>query len=113
MEYRWKLSPPPDEVRVRKLAEALGVPTTIGAILVNRGVDTFEAAKNYFRPSLDLLHDPFLMDGMGTAVGRVSGAIERHERILVFGDYDVDGTNGAAMLYLVLKSLGASVFFHA
>lgn len=112
MEYRWKLSPPPDEVRVRKLAEALGVPTTIGAILVNRGIDTFEAAKNYFRPSLELLHDPFLMDGMETAVSRVSGAVERHERILVFGDYDVDGTNGAAMLYLVLKSLGASVFFH-
>ncbi len=112
MEYRWKLSPPPDEVRVRKLAEALGVPTTIGAILVNRGIDTFEAAKNYFRPSLELLHDPFLMDGMETAVGRVSEAIEKREKILVFGDYDVDGTNGAAMLYLVLKSLGANVFFH-
>jgi single-stranded-DNA-specific exonuclease len=112
MEYRWTLSPPPDEAKVRKIVEALGVPVPIAAILVNRGIDTFEEAKNYFRPSLELLHDPFLMEGMETAVSRVKDAIQKHETILVFGDYDVDGTNGAAMLYLVLRALGASVFFH-
>jgi single-stranded-DNA-specific exonuclease len=112
MDYRWKLSPPPDEAKVRKIVEALAVPNPIAAILVNRGIDTFEQARDYFRPSLNLLHDPFLMDGMDLAVGRVRDAIEKHETILVFGDYDVDGTNGAAMLYLVLKSLGANVVVH-
>jgi single-stranded-DNA-specific exonuclease len=112
MDYRWTLSPPPDETKVRKIVEALAVPNPIAAILVNRGIDTFEQARDYFRPSLNLLHDPFLMDGMDLAVGRVRDAIEKHETILVFGDYDVDGTNGAAMLYLVLKSLGANVLVH-
>jgi single-stranded-DNA-specific exonuclease len=112
MDYRWKLSPPPDEAKVRKIVEALAVPNPIAAILVNRGIDTFEQARDYFRPSLNLLHDPFLMDGMDLAVSRVRDAIEKHETILVFGDYDVDGTNGAAMLYLVLKSLGANVLVH-
>ena len=112
MEYRWKLSLPPDEEKVRKLVEALGIPLPIGEILVNRGISTFEDAKNYFRPTLELLHDPFLMDGMDAAVSRITEAIDKRETILIFGDYDVDGTNGAAMLSLVLKSLGASVFFH-
>jgi single-stranded-DNA-specific exonuclease len=112
MDYRWNLSPPPDETKVRKIVEALAVPNPIAAILVNRGIDTFEQARDYFRPSLNLLHDPFLMDGMDLAVSRVRDAIEKHETILVFGDYDVDGTNGAAMLYLVLKSLGANVLVH-
>jgi single-stranded-DNA-specific exonuclease len=112
MDYRWKLSPPPDESKVRKIVEALAVPNPIAAILVNRGIDTFEQARDYFRPSLNLLHDPFLMDGMDLAVNRVRDAIEKRETILVFGDYDVDGTNGAAMLYLVLKSLGANVLVH-
>jgi single-stranded-DNA-specific exonuclease len=112
MDYRWKLSPPPDEAKVRKIVEALAVPNPIAAILVNRGIDTFEQARDYFRPSLNLLHDPFLMDGMDLAISRVRDAIEKHETILVFGDYDVDGTNGAAMLYLVLKSLGANVLVH-
>jgi single-stranded-DNA-specific exonuclease len=112
MDYRWKLSPPPDEAKVRKIVEALAVPNPIAAILVNRGIDTFEQARDYFRPSLNLLHDPFLMDGMDLAVSRVRDAIEKRETILVFGDYDVDGTNGAAMLYLVLKSLGADVSVH-
>jgi single-stranded-DNA-specific exonuclease len=115
MEYRWKLAATPDPSKVRKLVEALGVPDPIGEILVNRDIDTFEKARNYFRPSLDLLNDPFLMDGMEQAVGRVSRAIENRESILVFGDYDVDGTNGAAMLYLFLKSVSdsdATIHFH-
>jgi len=116
--HRWKFTPRPDSVKARTLSEALGVPLPIGTILINRGIDTFEKARNFFRPSLELLYDPFLMDGMETAVERVVRAIKNRERVLIFGDYDVDGTNAAAMLYLVLKSLSESagaddgIFFH-
>lgn len=103
--HRWKLAPTPEPSKLRTLVDALGVPIPIGTILLNRGIDTFDKARNFFRPSLELLHDPFLMDGMEVAVRRIAEAIDRHERILIFGDYDVDGTNGTAMLYLALKAL--------
>ncbi|MFQ5800067.1 MAG: DHH family phosphoesterase, partial [Bacteroidota bacterium] len=112
MEYRWKLDPPAEPDAVRRLADEINVPQTIAAILVNRGIDTFEKAKAYFRPSLDLLHDPFLMDGMGRAVSRVLRARQLREKILLLGDYDVDGTNGTAMLYLFLRSLDFDVLLH-
>jgi single-stranded-DNA-specific exonuclease len=111
-EHRWTVADPPNAEVVARLSKEINVPETIARILVRRGIDTYDRAKAYFRPSLDLLHDPFLMDGMRTAVDRLLAAIRDGERILVFGDYDVDGTNGAAMLYLFLKEQGATIDYY-
>jgi len=111
-EYRWTVAEPPDHAVVTRLAREINVPEAIASILVFRGIDDYDKAKAYFRPSLDQLHDPFLLGGMDAAVRRITGALERKERIVVFGDYDVDGTNGAAMLYLFFKELGGDVGFY-
>ncbi len=94
------------------MAEETNVPEAIATILVNRGIDTFEKAREYFRPNLGHLHNPLLMDDMEQAVSRVVRAREAHEKILICGDYDVDGTSGSAMLYLFLKKLGLDVLLH-
>ncbi len=112
LEHRWSLAPTPNHETVARLAKEINVPESIAKVLVQRGIDDYDKAKSYFRPSLDLLHDPFLMDGMERAVERLVSALSKRERIRVYGDYDVDGTNGAAMLYLLLKELGANVSFY-
>ncbi len=111
-ENRWTLAASPNPEIVARLAQEINVPDSIAKVLVLRGIDTYDKAKAYFRPSVDLLHDPFLMDGMERASSRIVDALAHHERIRVFGDYDVDGTNGASMLYLFLKELGADVAFY-
>jgi len=110
-EHRWTLVEQPADV-VSRLAEEINVPREISTILVNRGITTYDAAKAYFRPTVQLLNDPFLMTGMEEATARLITAIQSHEKILVFGDYDVDGTNGAAMLYLFIKDLGGLADFY-
>jgi single-stranded-DNA-specific exonuclease len=112
LKYRWIISTISDEHAVQKLAQAISVSPTIARILVARGVKTFEEAKQFFRPSLADLHDPFLMDGMDKAVERAMRALEAGEKMAIYGDYDVDGTNSAAMLYLFFKELGADVDFY-
>jgi single-stranded-DNA-specific exonuclease len=111
-EHRWRIAEAPDTAVVAHLAKEINVPEPIAKILVNRGIDSYDAAKAYFRPSMDLLHDPFLMDGMHLATTRIIDALQRNERILIFGDYDVDGTNGAAMLYMFLREVGGNVRFY-
>jgi len=111
-EHRWTIVDPPDAGTVASLSRDINVPEAIARVLVHRGIDDYEKAKAYFRPSLELLHDPFLMGGMEKAVGRILEALKAGERFLVFGDYDVDGTNGAAMLYLFLKEAGAVVEYY-
>lgn len=111
-EHRWKVAEAPDAEAVARLAKEINVPPPIAGILVRRGIDTYDKAKTYFRPNLELLHDPFLLGGMEIGTSRIIDAVNRKERILVFGDYDVDGTNGAAMLYLFLKELGSDVAFY-
>lgn len=111
-EYRWTVASPPPPGTVEQLAKEINVSETIARILVNRGISTYETAKEFFRPQWSHLHDPFLMEGMDLAVDRVTTAVEKHERILVFGDYDVDGTNSAAMLYGYFKQLGLETMFH-
>ncbi|HMK38824.1 MAG TPA: DHH family phosphoesterase, partial [Bacteroidota bacterium] len=111
-EHRWTIVDPPDAGTVAALSRDINVPEAIARILVHRGIDDYEKAKAYFRPSLELLHDPFLMGGMEKAVGRILDGLKGGERFLVFGDYDVDGTNGAAMLYLFLKEAGAVVEYY-
>ncbi|MBI4536284.1 MAG: DHH family phosphoesterase [Ignavibacteriae bacterium] len=111
-EHRWIIAEPPDPLVVAQLSKEINVPEPIAKILVFRGITDYDKAKAYFRPTLSLLHDPFLLHGMDAAVPRILGAIEKKEKIRVFGDYDVDGTNGASMLYLFLKEFGADVSYY-
>lgn len=101
---RWTLKPKPEENKVIQLAKDLGVEESIAFLLVQRGMETFEDAKLFFRPSLDQLHDPFLMKDMDLAVARIEKAIANEENILVFGDYDVDGTSAVALMSSFLLS---------
>jgi single-stranded-DNA-specific exonuclease len=101
---RWTLKPKPSEENSNKLGKELGVDTLIASLLLQRGIETYEAARNFFRPSLDDLHDPFLMKDMDKAVARIEQAIADDENILIYGDYDVDGTTSVALLSSYLKS---------
>lgn len=100
---RWTLKPKPSEENSSKLAKELGVDVLIASLLLQRGIETYEAARNFFRPSLSDLHDPFLMKDMDKAVARIEQAIAKDENILVYGDYDVDGTTSVALLSSYLK----------
>lgn len=106
---RWKLKPKPDQKKVSDLAVALSVDEPIARLLVQRGIDSFEKAKKFFRPSLDDLHDPFLMKDMDVAVARVEKAIAQEENILVYGDYDVDGTTSVALMSSYLETIHPQV----
>ena len=101
---RWTLKPKPSEETVKHLATALTVEDFVATLLVQRGISTFEEAKAFFRPSLDNLHDPYLMKDMEKAVERIEKAIENEENILVFGDYDVDGTTAVSLVSSYLKT---------
>jgi single-stranded-DNA-specific exonuclease len=101
---RWTIKPKPAEEKIKKLAEALNVEDFVATLLVQRGIETFDDAKNFFRPSLDHLHDPFLMKDMDKAVARIELAIANQENILVFGDYDVDGTTAVSLVSSYLKT---------
>ena len=98
MKKNWTLQTA-DEAKVESLQNALGVNRILCKILVQRGIETFDEAKNFFRPSLDHLHDPFLMKDMDKAVARIETAIKENENILIFGDYDVDGTTSVSVIY--------------
>lgn len=100
---RWTFQPKPDDALVTQLAASLSVNKKIATILVQRGITTFEKAKNFFRPSLTDLHDPYLLKDMDKAVERIEKAISNNENILVFGDYDVDGTTAVSLVYSYLK----------
>ncbi|MBS3945546.1 MAG: single-stranded-DNA-specific exonuclease RecJ [Melioribacter sp.] len=106
---RWKLKQAPDEKLVLALSDSLNISHALSSILIQRNITNFFEAKSYFRPSLTSIHDPFLMDGMHQASIRVINAVTNNEKIYVYGDYDVDGTCSAALMYLFLKELGANV----
>jgi single-stranded-DNA-specific exonuclease len=106
---RWTLKPKPDSLVVSKLAEELGVETPVATLLAQRGIMTFEAAKKFFRPSLEELHDPYLMKDMDVAVNRIQQAISSEENIMVYGDYDVDGTTSVALMSSYLKTLTPNI----
>ena len=105
----WKLKEASDEKSVLALSDSLNISNVIAHLLIQRGITNFFEAKSFFRPSLESLHDPFLMNGMHEATQRVIKALTTNEKICVYGDYDVDGTCSAALLYLFLKELGAKV----
>ena len=106
---RWLVQPNPNQETVQSLAKALSVPSVVAQLLVQRGVTTFDAAKQFFRPEWSDLHDPFLMKDMKTAVERLQDAINKNEKIMVFGDYDVDGTSAVALLVHYLSSQKCNV----
>ncbi|MFD2940953.1 single-stranded-DNA-specific exonuclease RecJ [Flavobacterium notoginsengisoli] len=101
---RWTLKPKPAEDKIKHLAQALNVEDFVATLLIQRGIETFEDAKNFFRPSLEHLHDPYLMKDMEKAVARIERAFENQENIMVFGDYDVDGTTAVSLVSSYLKS---------
>lgn len=101
---RWTLKTKPSEDKIKHLAQALNVEDFVATLLIQRGIETFDQAKNFFRPSLEHLHDPFLMKDMHKAVDRIETAIRNEENILVFGDYDVDGTTAVSLVSSYLKS---------
>ncbi|MCB0755273.1 MAG: single-stranded-DNA-specific exonuclease RecJ, partial [Flavobacteriales bacterium] len=107
----WKFAELPDPSLVRNLCEELGVKEDVAQLLINRGITNYDAAKAFFRPSLDDLHDPFLMKGMDEAVSRLEQALGNGEKILIYGDYDVDGTTSVALVYSFLKDLGQVDFY--
>lgn len=100
---RWILKSKPEVEKVKHLEQVLGVDSCIAQLLVQRGIETFEEAKKFFRPSLEDLHDPYLMKDMDKAVARIELAIANNENILVFGDYDVDGTTAVSLVASYLK----------
>ena len=102
MEWKSKLLAEEDKIKV--LQKNIGVPFEIANLLIQRGIEDFDAAKNFFRPELSDLHDPYLMLGMDKAVNRISTAIANHEKIMVYGDYDVDGTTSVALVFSYLTA---------
>ena len=114
MEKRW-VRTVPDEVQKKQivqLSEQLAVSEVIAELLLNRGVSDFESAKTFFRPDLSALHDPFLMKDMDKAVQRILKAFNNKENILIYGDYDVDGTTAVALLYSFLIELYPNIDFY-
>jgi single-stranded-DNA-specific exonuclease len=101
---RWTLKPVPNENSVQYLATALGIDETIARLLVQRGIESFAQAKAFFRPQLKDLHDPYLMKDMDIAVQRIQKALSTNERIMVYGDYDVDGTTSVALMATYLET---------
>ena len=112
MEYVWKQKPKIAQAAIDKLSKDINVNATLANMLINRGVENFDQAKDYFRPSLNQLHDPFLMKDMDAAVLRIAKAVKNEEHILVYGDYDVDGTTAVALMYGFLKGFYPNVNFY-
>ncbi len=112
MKKRWIFKPLPDADLVNNLAENLSIETILAQLLVQRNIITFDESKFFFRPSLEDLHNPFLMKGMENAVNRIEKAIRKKEKILVYGDYDVDGTTSVALVYGFLSKFHTNIDFY-
>lgn len=112
MNKTWILHNKTDAKKLTELSEQLGIDQVLCKILIDRGVDTFEKARNFFRPSLEDLHDPFLMQDMDKAVERLSKALATDEKILIYGDYDVDGTTSVALVYNFLSAYSKNLGFY-
>uniref|UniRef100_UPI0039A5A2A1 single-stranded-DNA-specific exonuclease RecJ n=1 Tax=Ornithobacterium rhinotracheale TaxID=28251 RepID=UPI0039A5A2A1 len=103
MSSRWLLKPKPLAENVKALQDSLKISESLSRILVQRGITTYDEAKDFFRPQLSHLHDPLLMKDMDKAVARILQALQGQEKIMVYGDYDVDGTTSVALMYTFLK----------
>jgi len=112
MNSQWVFKPKPQIPVLRELLNEVKLPFPLAVILAQRGIETYDSAKDFFRPKLENLHDPFLMKDMDKAVNRIRKAIQNNENILVYGDYDVDGTTAVALMYDFLKSVYPNVTYY-
>ncbi|MEZ5081876.1 MAG: single-stranded-DNA-specific exonuclease RecJ [Bacteroidales bacterium] len=112
MNKRWVLKEQGDETTIQHLMDVLNVDHNIANLLAQRGINTFEEARSFFRPSMSELHDPFLMKDMHEAIERIETAIEKNEKILIYGDYDVDGTTAVSLVYTFLNSFYENIDFY-
>ncbi len=112
MEKRWMVKNEADPRVVKNLSEKLSIDSFLAQLLYFRGITNFDDAKSFFRPNLNSLHDPFLLKSMDKAVNRIISAMTNNEKILIYGDYDVDGTTAVALLYSYIKELYANVDFY-
>lgn len=112
MNKRWVISKCDDEEKVDELAQQLNIDRSLASILVQRGICSFEDARHFFRPQLAHLHDPFLMKDMEAAIVRIQNAITSNEKVLVYGDYDVDGTTAVALCYQFFSQFTANIDFY-
>ena len=112
MEKKWVFKQQGDKRVISRLQKDLGVDFHIANLLAQRGISTYDEAKSFFRPQLSDLHDPFLMKDMDKAIERIEKAIVNNEKILIYGDYDVDGTSAVALVYSVLKEFYNNIDFY-
>lgn len=114
MNYKWKIEPPTPQLKeaANELSKELNISPILGQLLTERGIKTAEEAKKFFRPSLTELHDPFLFKDMEKAVDRLNQALGRKERILVYGDYDVDGCTAVALVYKSLQQFYSNIDYY-
>ena len=112
MEKRWIYKPIPESQQIERLSSKINVNPILAAILIQRNYSNFEEAKDFFRPNLEQLHDPFLMKDMGKAIDRLNEAIANDEKILIYGDYDVDGTTAVATVYGFLQAQYAHIDYY-
>ena len=108
----WSPKPIPDENKVKQLQKEIGVPHEIACLLIQRGIEDYDTAKSFFRPELSDLHDPFLMLGMKEAVDRIFRGINEGEKIMIYGDYDVDGTTAVALVYSFLGRIHQECIYY-
>jgi single-stranded-DNA-specific exonuclease len=112
MKPKWEFSPEPDPALVNRLASELSMPLVAAKILINRGIDTKSKAEDFLFPSLKSLLDPFLLPDMEKGVDRIIRALRDKDKIMIFGDYDVDGITSTSILFLILNKLGAEVTYY-
>ncbi len=112
MKKNWKPKPNPPATTVETLQREVSISHRVATLLAQRGIHSFDEAREFFRPDLSQLHDPFLMKDMDRAVERLSEAIHNNERILVYGDYDVDGTTAVTMVYSFLNKMGVTCLYY-
>lgn len=104
MQKQWTIKPSASHEQIEELAQSINVSKPIANLLIQRGISSFDGAKNFFRPDLNQLYDPFLMKDMSLAVSRLEIAVKNQETVMVYGDYDVDGTTSVAMVYSFLRN---------
>ncbi|WP_447769885.1 single-stranded-DNA-specific exonuclease RecJ [Sphingobacterium faecium] len=112
MQKRWVLKSKSEVKKVNQLSNELGINPVLAELLVTRNIETFDVSKQFFRPSLDQLHNPFLMQDMEKAIARITTAIGQNEKILIYGDYDVDGTTAVAVVYSFFREFHSRIEFY-
>lgn len=112
MDLTWQLKAIPDPLIIQELQEQLQIDPSLATLLVQRGISTYEQAEHYFRPKLEDLHDPFLLKNMGKAVKRFNLAMEKNEKVLIYGDYDVDGTTAVSLFLNAIRKYYSNVDFY-